>query len=277
MQQIINFLIKYRNLLLYMVLMIVALVFTMQSHSYHRNSFIHSTGNVTGSFLSSRNSVYDYLDLKEENERLRQENAMLRMKYLAQTDTILGEELTFLFSDSIPYKVFPARVVKNDYNKRDNYITLDIGAEQGIEEDMGVITTDGILGIVDISSSRFSRVISILNSEISLNAQIKGSNVIGSLTWDGNSPYKMSLIDVPRLAQVKKGDTIITGRQSTTFPPDILIGTVEDAQLVENGSRYKIDVALFNNMTDVGTAYVIKNRDSKPLQVIDTLTTTINE
>jgi len=139
------------------------------------------------------------------------------------------------------------------------------------------ITTDGILGIVDISSSRFSRVVSILNSEISLNAQIKGSNVIGSLTWDGSSPYKMSLIDVPRLAQVKKGDTILTGRQSSTFPPDILIGTIEAAKLEDNGSRYKIDVALFNDMTNVGTAYVIKNRDSKPLQVIDTLITTINE
>lgn len=168
-------------------------------------------------------------------------------------------------------------MIKNDYSKRDNFITLDIGVEQGIEPDMGVITTDGILGIIDISSDRFSRVISILNSEISLNAQIKGSNVIGSLTWDGNDPYMMSLVDVPRLAKVTKGDTIVTGRQSTTFPPDILIGTIRDAKLVENGSRYKIDVALFNDMTDVGTAYVIKSRDVKPLHAIDTLTTTVNE
>ncbi|GAK92969.1 rod shape-determining protein MreC [Nonlabens ulvanivorans] len=255
----------------------IALIFTVQSHSYHRNSFVHSTGNITGSFLSSRNGIYDYLNLKEENDKLRKENALLRMKSLVTADTLIGDEITFLFSDDMPYRVFPSRVIKNDYSKRDNFITLDIGEEQGIEPDMGVITTDGILGIIDISSNRFSRVISILNSEISLNAQIKGSNVIGSLTWDGNDPYMMSLVDVPRLAKVTKGDTIVTGRQSTTFPPDILIGTIRDAKLVENGSRYKIDVALFNDMTDVGTAYVIKSRDVKPLHAIDTLTTTVNE
>ncbi|MBF4982958.1 rod shape-determining protein MreC, partial [Nonlabens mediterrranea] len=239
MQQIINFLIKYRNLLLYLSLLLIALVFTIQSHSYHRNSFVHSTGHITGSFLSSRNGVYDYLNLKEENDKLRKENAILRMKALVTADTLLGDETTFLFSNDVPYRVFPARVIKNDYSKRDNFITLDIGVDQGIEPDMGVITTDGILGIIDISNNRFSRVISILNSEVSLNAQIKGSNVIGSLTWDGNEPYTMSLVDVPRLAKVTKGDTIVTGRQSTTFPPDILIGTIKDAVLVENGSRYK--------------------------------------
>lgn len=277
MQQIINFLIKYRNLLLYLSLLLIALVFTVQSHSYHRNSFVHSTGNITGSFLNSRNGIYEYLNLKDENDRLRKENALLRMKALVTADTLLGDETTFLFADDIPYRVFPSRVIKNDYSKRDNFITLDIGKEQGVEPDMGVITTDGILGIIDISSSRFSRVISILNSEVSLNAQIKGSNIIGSLTWDGSDPYVMSLVDVPRLAKVTKGDTIVTGKQSTTFPPDILIGTIKDAQLVENGSRYKIDVALFNDMTDVGTAYVIKSRDVKPLHVIDTLTISSNE
>jgi len=260
-----------------MGLMFIALIFTIQSHSYHRNSFVHSTGSITGSFLNSRNGIYSYLNLKEENEKLRKENALLRMKSLKTADTLIGDETTFIFSQDIPYKVFPARIIKNDYSKRDNFITLDIGSAQGIETDMGVITTDGILGVIDISNDQFSRVISILNTGIALNAQIKGTNVIGSLTWDGKSPYTMSLIDVPRLAKVTKGDTIVTGRQSTTFPEDILIGTIKDAQLVENGSRYKIDVALFNDMTDIGTAYVIKNRDIRAIKVIDTLTTAGNE
>lgn len=277
MQQIINFLIKYRNLLLYMSLLIIALTFTLQSHNYHRNSFVNSTSHITGSVLSSRNNMYDYLSLKEENDKLRKENALLRIKTHIASDSLLGQETLFMFPNDIPYRVFPARVIKNDYARRDNFITLDIGKEQGIEPDMGVITTDGILGIIDISNDRFSRVISILNSHVSLNAQIKGSNIIGSLTWDGNNPYEMSLVDVPRLAKVTQGDTIITGSQSTTFPPDILIGIIKDAQLVDNGSRYKIDVTLFNDMTDIGTAYVIKNRDIKALQVIDTLTTAGNE
>jgi rod shape-determining protein MreC len=83
----------------------------------------------------------------------------------------------------------------------------------------------------------------------------------------------MSLEDVPRLARVTRGDTIITGRQSTIFPPDILIGVIKDAQLVENGSRYKINVELFNDMTNLDFVNVIKNRDIIALKAIDTLGT----
>ena len=80
--------------------MTLALVFTIQSHSYHYNAFVHSTGNITGSFLSTRNHIYDYLNLADENERLRKENALLRMKSLSTGDTLLGDDTTFLFSNS---------------------------------------------------------------------------------------------------------------------------------------------------------------------------------
>jgi rod shape-determining protein MreC len=273
MQHIINFLIKYRNLLLYLILFSIALVFTIQSHDYHRTTFIHSTGNVTGEILESRKNIYDYFDLDQQNEYLSAENAKLRMRLLALGDTLLGQESILIFADSLPYTVVPARVIKNNYDKLDNFITLDIGTLQDVELDMGVITSNGIVGIIDVTGKKYSRVISILNSEISLNAQIKGTSTIGSLTWDGSDPYKMNLIDVPRLAKVQKGDTIITGQQSTTFPPDIDIGIVERATLTDNGSRYDIEIRLFNDMTDLGYVYVIKKRDAKAIQVIDTLQT----
>lgn len=273
MQHIINFLINYRNLLLYLVLFSIAMVFTIQSHDYHRTTFIHSTGNVTGEILESRKNIYEYFDLDQQNDYLSEENAKLRMRLLALGDTLLGQESVLIFSDSLPYIVVPARVIKNDYDKLDNFITLDIGSFQDVAPDMGVITSNGIVGIIDVTGEKYSRVISILNSEMSLNAQIKGTSTIGSLTWDGSDPYRMNLIDVPRLARVQKGDTIVTGQQSTTFPPDIDIGIVERATLTDNGSRYDIEIRLFNDMTDLGYVYVIKKRDTKAIQVIDTLQT----
>jgi rod shape-determining protein MreC len=253
--------------------MVAAVFFTVQSHDYHRNTTIHSSGNITGRLLLTKNSIYDYFQLKDQNKKLNRENASLRMRLLEIGDTLLGSESTFIFPDSIPYKIFPARVIKNDYYKPDNYLTLDIGKNQGIEPDMGVISPTGIVGVIDHSSKRFSRVISILNSQISLNAQIKGTATIGSLKWSGTDPYTMSLEDVPRLARVTRGDTILTGKQSTMFPPDILIGIIEDARLVENGSRYKIKVKLFNDMTNLDHVNVIKSRDITALKVIDTLNT----
>lgn len=271
MQQIFNFLIKNRNLLLYVLLVVTGLTFTVQNHSYHRNSFIHSTGAFTGYFLDKQTSVSSYFSLDEENAKLREENAKLRMLVGDQSDSLLNNTIVFYNAKKSPFEVFPARVIKNRYAYRDNFLTIDIGEQEGIEEDMGVITTNGILGVIDKVGTRYSRVISVLNSEISLNAQIKGTNTIGSLTWDGSSPYMMNLEDVPRLAKVVKGDTIISGQQSTTFPPDIMIGVVKEAQLIDNGSRYNIEVLLFNDMTNVGTAYVIKNKDLKEIELLDNL------
>lgn len=274
MQNIINFLIKYRNLLLYLSLMVIALVFTIQSHAHHRNKFIHSTGAITGSMLQSRSNVYSYFHLKERNNRLQKENARLRMQILAMGDTLLGSESTRIFQDSVPYKIMPARVIKNDYSRRDNYLTIDLGTANGVMPDMGVISANGIVGFIDKSNTKYSRVVSILNSNMSLNAQIKGTSTIGSLVWTGKNPYTMNLIDVPRLAKVKPGDTIITGLQSTSFPPDILIGTVRKVKLIETGSRYDIEVKLFNDLTNLGYVSVIKSRDARARSVVDTLTVT---
>jgi rod shape-determining protein MreC len=271
MQQIVNFLIKYRNLLLYTILLGASLVFTIQAHSFHRNSFIHSSNLFTGNILDTKGGIYHYFNLSDENKSLQAENAVLRMRLLQIGDTLLGKERSYVFSDSIPYRIFPARVIKNRYSYRDNYITLDIGTKHGIRPDMGVFTPGGIVGVVDKSSDNFTRVISILNTQLSIAAQIKGTSVIGSLNWDGKDPYMMNLRDVPRLAQVKKGDTIVTGNFSTIFPPDILIGTIEEASLIANNSRYDIKVRLLNDMTDLGSAYVVKYRDQEAIKVMDTL------
>lgn len=273
MQKIINFLISNRNTLLYLVLMVLALIFTIQSHNYHRSVWIHSTGNVQASLLGTRSNFYDYFNLADRNKRLMQENAYLRMQLLKTGDTALGSISSRIFQDSIPYTVHPARVIKNDYHRKDNFITIDIGSKQGVRPDMGVISAGGIVGLVDKVQGKYSRVISILNSNISLNAQVKGTNTIGSLTWSGDNPYVMNLVDVPRLAQIKKGDTILTGVQSRSFPPDILIGTIKNIKLIESGSRYEVEVTLFNDMTDLGYVNVIKKRDQEVIRKLDTITT----
>jgi rod shape-determining protein MreC len=268
MQQIINFLIKNRNVLLLMALVFLGLTFTIQNHTYHRSSFVHSANEITGSLLGTRASIYHYFNLDTENDLLRKENAALRMA-LALKEDKSPTPLELSIKDSLPFHIIPARIVKNDYSRRDNFLTIDEGSNAGIKEDMGVITTNGILGIVDKTSSNHSRVISILNSEISLNAQIKGTNTIGSLTWDGSSPYYMSLIDVPRLANVTKGDTIVTGRQSVIFPHNIGIGLVEEARLIENGGKYQIRVKLFNDMTQIGTAYAVENTKLEEIKKLE--------
>lgn len=68
MQQIINFIIRYKNFLLYILLMIISLGFTIQSHSYHQSRFFNSSNWVTGNVLRTSNNVSTYFGLDLENQ-----------------------------------------------------------------------------------------------------------------------------------------------------------------------------------------------------------------
>ena len=124
---------------------------------------------------------------------------------------------------------------------------------------MGVITDKGIVGIIESSSNNYSRVISILNKNSRINAQLKKSNHFGSLVWNGEASNIIQLIDIPRLAPLKVGDTIVTGGRSTIFPKGIPIGTVTNFELNIDQSYFTVNVLLFNDMTNIGFVNVIEN------------------
>ena len=126
---------------------------------------------------------------------------------------------------------------------------------------MGVITDKGIIGIVENTSKNYSRVISILNSNIRINAGLKKSNQYVSLVWNGKDPNIVQLETIPRQAVLKKGDTIITNGRSTIFPRGIEIGTIVNYELDQNQSYFLIDIQLFNDMTDIGFVYMIQSNN----------------
>ena len=59
------------------------------------------------------------------------------------------------------------------------------------------------------------------------------------------------------------GDTIVTGAMSSIFPENIPIGTIKSFDLDNSKSFYFINVELFNDMTNIGTIYIIKNLNRK--------------
>ncbi|WP_103864005.1 rod shape-determining protein MreC [Aquimarina sp. I32.4] len=270
MQQIINFLIKNKHFLLFLLLLFLSLIFTIQSHSYHKSKFISSTNFFSGGLYGWQNSTSVYFGLKGENERLLEENENLRNQLsvllgLKPTDIIKTDTLSF----DKPYTFTKARVIKNDYSKTDNYILIDKGENDSIFPDMGVITDKGIIGIVENTSKNYSRIISILNSNSRINAGLKKSNQYGSLVWNGKDPNIVQLETIPRQAILKEGDTIITHGRSTIFPRGIGIGTIASYKLNQNKSYYLIDIKLFNDMSDIGFVYTIKSRDIEEIKSLE--------
>ena len=270
MQQIINFVIRNKTFLLFLLLFSLSLSITIQSHSYHKSKFISSTNYLSGSIYNTTHNIKAYFNLRKENEILVEENN--RLKSVLYNNRDFGERIPSLDSalhNNFDFKT--AAVIKNSYSNTKNYLTIDKGKNDGMKEDLGVITSKGIVGIIDNTSKNYSRVISILNTNSRINAQLKVSNHIGSLVWDTKSPEIVQIIDISKFAPVNVGDTIITGGQSTIFPKGIPIGTIDTYAIDVNGDTYTINVKLFNDMTNIGHVYVITNTDSEEIKSLKTI------
>ena len=134
---------------------------------------------------------------------------------------------------------------------------------------MGVINSAGIVGIVENTSKNYATIISLLNVNIKINAKIKKSNHFGTLSWNGKSTGFAQLTDVPRLASVRKGDTIVTGAESRVFPENIGIGTIENVYTDEDTNYYTLNIKLFNDMTNLGHVYIIKQKDAEEIENLE--------
>lgn len=276
MQQIINFIFKNSNKLLFLLLLGISLVLTIQSHSYHRSKVVTSANFISGGVYEQIHSAQEYLNLRTQNEQLAKENAILKkMLYNAKDSTAI------VVKDSLKgYKgmnTIIAKVIKNSYNVKENYLTLNAGAKAGIKPDMGVVNSLGIVGIVEHTSNNYATVISILNIKSEINARIKKSNHFGTLRWDGKSTGFVQLIDVPRLANVRKGDTIVTGNESVTFPPNVNIGVIDKVYTDKETNYFTLNIRLFNDMTNLGHVYVIENYERKEIEAIEAKTEAENE
>lgn len=264
MQQIINFIIRNKSFLLYLLLLFIAIVFTIQSHSYHKSRFINSANFLSGGIYKSVNDVNEYVNLKTQNEILQEENSKLRSALINKTDTINQFYIDSSYS-GISYKFSPAIVIKNSYSLNNNVLLINKGKRDSIQQDFGVISSKGIVGIIDNTSQKYATVISILNTTSRISAKLKKSNHFGSLIWNGKSPEFIQLTEIPKIASISKGDTVVTSGRSTIFPKNIPIGTIEDYQLDAAKNYYTIHVSLFNDMTSIEHVYVIENKDAEEL------------
>lgn len=268
MQQIFNFIFKNSYRLLFLLLLGTSLVLTIQAHSYHRSKVISSANFLTGGVYEQINSVNEYFGLQTKNDELAKENARLKSLLFNIKDSTVIPKI-----DSIKgvrkIDLITSKVIHNSYNTHENYLTINSGSAAGVKSDMGVINSAGIVGIVDKTSKNYATVISILNVKSQINAKIKKSNHFGSLIWDGKNAGYVQLIDVPRLASVRKGDTIVTGGQSVIFPENIGIGTIDKVYTDTETNYYTLNIRLFNDMTNLGHVYIIKSKDREEIITLE--------
>jgi len=182
MQQLISFFYRNKNFLFFFLLEGIALFFTFQSHTYHKSKFVNSANAITGAIYQKVSNFKDYLLLKEENNRLAEENIYLKNlleKSKGLSGTAVLKTDSIFVSDSLvkqKYFYYSAKVINNEYNKSNNYLTVNIGSKSGIGPDMAVINQKGIIGITKIVSDNYATVLSVLNVSANINVKLKNSD-----------------------------------------------------------------------------------------------------
>ena len=217
-----------------------------------------------GYFWGVSENISDYASLRTENRHLAEE--ILR---LTETITRLEEEAAAAAArDSADYttawrgkyEFIPAEVIKNSVNKQHNYLIIGKGSDDGVRPQTGIITSRGVIGIVDAVSRHYSYAISFLNSDSSISARIGKDRAAGPMAWDGKGSGNALLREIPLQVKFEEGDTVYTSGFSTIFPPDIPIGRITGSRIV-NGATFEIKVSLFQDFSSVRHVCLVRNRD----------------
>ena len=252
-----RFIIKHHFVILFILLEVISVLLLANSQRFHRDRMVNTTNDVVGKIYEWSSEVGNYFRLNNANEQLAEENALLRQRLSVVYDTTT---CTFDISEGDTlYKYIPAQVVNNSTNQANNYIIINKGKVDGIERDMGVISTDGIVGVVTDVSRHFASVMSLLHSKSVVGVRIKESQELASLKWETNN-YRYGMVeDIPTHILLQKGDTILTSSHSYIFPEDLMVGTVEEFYPTAVDALNKAKVRFATDFATLRHVYVIRD------------------
>lgn len=274
MRNLFTFIARYYFFFLFVLLLTVSFILIGRTHQHHRTFFLHSGNYLTGTFYKQVNNLKSYLSLKRSNEQLASENTLLLD--LMNATFLEKDQDEFETNDTLyirRFRYMNAKVINNSVMNRNNFLTLDKGLKDGIERDMGVITMNGVVGIVHHVSNHFSTVISLLHKDMQISTRLLKNDHIGTLSWEGGDYRKATMSYIPSHVALSLGDTVVTSGFSTIFPQGIMIGVISDFEVRRGENFYtaEIDLSLdFNNITYV---HVVHDLMGQELDVLESSNT----
>lgn len=258
MRDLFRFLLRVRDTLLFIALMILAMGLLYSGSMHHRAVAINSSNAVAGTLFDWQRQITEYTSLRAVNERLAAENTLWRNRFGAlDSARAVGAPAG---ADSLTeqlYRYHSAKVVSATHHKQRNYITLDKGMSNGVRPGMGVIGPDGIVGVVHDASDRFASVISVLNPLVKTSVKLKRSGNFGLLYWDTDDPATSSMVDIPKHVRVAVGDTVVTMGGDGVFPTDVPVGVVAEVSSPPGRPDQAVVVRLFEDLSRSGYVYVV--------------------
>jgi len=272
MGNILAFLARHNKFFIFILLEAICFSLVVNFNKDQGSSFFRTASELSGGIDESFAKVSSYFQLNQINDSLKSENARLRSKmnnayYFDTSKSKVVCDTTY----KQHYTLVPCNVINNSVSNRNNYLTLDAGANMNIGKHLGVVTTSGIAGVTRDVSQHFTHVLSILHKDFTVSAEIAEIKEIGTVAWDGNNPEIVILKEIPLHIRIKKGMHVVTSPYSNLFPKATPIGIIENFEIKQADAFYTIYVRLSSDIRNLRSVYVVNNLMKEEQQKVETI------
>jgi len=268
---------RFSVFLLFIIVQIICLYLLFTYNRSHRAKGLGTAGAVTAFFNKKYNSLEDFFVMQEENRRIHRLNDsllnLLSHNFVKIDTGVIIKTDSLKLDSTFSKRQFvwrSAQVLYSSVISDKNYVQINKGSNEGVGDDMGVFSSNGgLVGKVVNTGKNFSEVMSLLNVMNKQNVQLKRTGSAGLMSWDGKSPYELTVNNIPKTDSVRKGDTIVTGRYSLSYPPGQMVGTVVTV-LRDKASNFLIlKIKPTANLTNLQQVFVVENLEMPDLKLLD--------
>lgn len=211
---------------------------------------------------------YKFDELVEENNALREEIAELRTQIYDSTER---EEMYAWLSDFLElkmshndYKFLTASVTGRESGNYSKVLTLDVGSSAGVELNMPVITSEGIVGQITEVGYNWSKVTTIVESGSSVGAYVERTSDAGVCegSFELSSEGLCELNYLPAESQAKVGDRILSTGFGSVYPRDLVVGYIESIDINPYTRSLAVQVKCAVDFSELTQVMIITDFDA---------------
>lgn len=270
MGRLLAFLYAYRNWLWFIGIQAISIWMLAVYNDRHSQVFGGWGDGFSNTVHNTNASISGYFNLSEDNEKLVRENIRLRRELISLRQELDAYKYRVPLSDNyslLPdslrpdeqYRFLPCKAMYSTTNSEFNYIKLDVGRKDGVRENMGVVSESGVAGVIVEVKENYSLAMSLLNTKMRVPARIHKENILGTFHWDKGDPRYGYLENVPLHFVIKKGAKVVTSPQSAIFPPEFVLGTIDEVDKEQPEGFYNIRVRLNTDFYRIHYLYLVQN------------------
>ena len=224
-----------------------------------------------GGVSDFKGSVEEIQTLQEENTTLRAEVEKLRAENLTASEALSeNQRLRALLGykqSATQFDMVAASIIGREAATWSSVVMINRGTLDGVADNMAVVTAMGLVGHVVEAGLNTAKVQLILDPRSSVGTLIQRpeSRVAGIVEGDINNPHAPKMVNIPKDADVKIDDMIVTSGFGGVYPKGIIVGKIKEMHNDEGGLLKHGIVATtvnFEKLEDV--AIIVNSREAPP-------------